>query len=101
MEYGEIIGSVLGTLLFAAWVPCLWSWIRKGVTIPRYVHATALVSASVGVGCLLALVATGAATLGLGLALATLPAPATYFGWFWMFGPELSKEAASPGGAGT
>lgn len=64
MSTAEIIGAIIGTVCLLIWVPCAISWIRRGVSIPRYIHVVALATTSVGVG------------------------------WFWLSGPELLQSAS-------
>ena len=90
MSGWENVGLVIGTLCFLIWVPCMISWMRRGVSIPRYIHTLSAGMTCVGVACLTALAAAGLITLKLAIAFVFLPAALTYFGWFWMFGPELS-----------
>lgn len=91
MSSAEMIGAIVGTVCFLIWVPCLLSWLRRGVSIPRYIHIVALATTSVGVACVIGLAAAQAATLGLSIALVGIPPAMTYFGWFWLFGPESAQ----------
>lgn len=92
MNTWEIAGTVIGTICFLIWVPCMISWMKRGVTIPRSIHLLAAGLSCVGLGCLIGMIAGGMATLNLSIALLVMPAALTYFGWFWMFGPELSSK---------
>jgi hypothetical protein len=91
MSTWELVGAIIGTICFVIWVPCMISWIRHGVSIPRYVHLLAAVMTCVGVSCLIALFVAGMVTLKLAIAFLVVPPALTYFGWFWMFGPEMSS----------
>ena len=95
MSTGEIIGAIIGTVCLLIWIPCMISWIRRGVSIPRYIHAVALAATCVGLGCVIGLTAGGMVTLTLALALVGVPPALTYFGWFWLFGPELLQSSES------
>ena len=88
MSAVEIVGIIIGTICFLIWVPAVVSWIRRRVSIPRYIHLVALATTCVGLGSVIGLTACGFITLTLGIALVGLPAALTYFGWFWLFGPE-------------
>lgn len=90
MSNWEIAGAVIGAVCFVIWVPCMISWMRRGIAIPRYVHLVAGALTCVGLGCLIGLIAGGMVTLNLLLALVLVPPALTYFGWFWMFGPDNS-----------
>lgn len=91
MSIWEVIAATIGTICFAIWVPCMISWIRRGVSMPRHIHFLAVAMTCVSVGCLVGLTVAGLVTFKLAIALLVLPAPLTYFGWFWMFGPEVSQ----------
>ena len=95
MDNWELIGTALGTIIFLVWILSMVSWIRQGVTIPRYIHVTAIVLTSISIGCLVGMLIGGLMTLNLALALILVPPAITYFGWFWLFGPEFSKVASN------
>ena len=90
MSTGELVGNIIGTMCFAIWVPCMISRVRRGVSIPRYIHRLAVVMTCAGVSCLVALMVTGMVTLSLAIAFLVLPPALTYFGWFWMSDPDTS-----------
>lgn len=89
MNLAEIMGAVIGALCFLIWIPCMISWIRRGVSVPRYIHVIALATTCAGVGCAVGLAANGALTATPALLLVALPAAATYLGRFWLFEPAL------------
>ena len=91
MSGWELAGAVAGTLCFIVWLACVASWIRRGVSIPRYLHLLAVVLTCVGACCLVGLAVAGIATPKLAILLLAVPPAITYFGWFWMFGPDLSR----------
>ena len=97
MDNVHLFANILGTICFVIWVPAMILWIKAGVTIPRYVHVVAITMTLVSVFCLIGLIIGGLATWKLALGMTLVPLAGSYFGWFWMFGPEHVKA----GGAGS
>jgi len=91
MSTGEIVGMTLGAICFVIWIPCMVSWVRRGVVIPRYVHLLAALLTCLGLGALVGLTAVGMVTLKLAIILVPMPPLFAYFGWFWLFGPDLPR----------
>ena len=91
MDKWEMIGGGVGLILFAAWVPSMIFWVRRGVVIPRHIHTLALVLTCIGVVFLIGMTIVNWVTLKLAFAFLLIPPVATYFGWFWMFGPGFSE----------
>ncbi len=92
MTAWELAGIVAGVFCFAIWLPSMIIWIRHGVSIPRYIHVLATVSTCIGVSCPIGFWSAGMITLKPSIALVVLPPSLIYFGWFWMFGPEWSRQ---------
>ena len=97
MSPAEIIGAIIGTICFLIWVPAMIAWIRREVSIPRYIHAVALVTTCVGLGCVIGLTAGGIITFTLAVALVGIPPTLTYLGWFWLFGPDSRQSSNAQG----
>ncbi len=91
MSSWEIAGAVIGAGCFVIWIPCLISWLSRGITIPRSIHLLAGALTCIGLGCLISMLTAGMASLNLSVILIVAPPALTYLGWFWMFGPELSS----------
>ena len=96
MSIGEVAGNIVGFVCLVVWLFCLVGWIRRGVTIPTYLHVIALATTCLGLGCAVGMVVSGTATLALSLLLLLLPSTLTYSGWFWLFGPEANRSSRSP-----
>ena len=92
MGQAATVGNFVGLIAFVVWVSCLYSWIKRGVSIPRYVRVLAFILTCVSVGCMIVLGVAGLATFRLILAFLFIPSAATYFLWFWLFGPELTDK---------
>lgn len=92
MSTAELVGAILGTLCFVVWVPCMISWVRNRVPIPRHIHVLAALATCVGAGLLIGMAVGGLLSLKLALSLVVLPPTLSYLGWYWMFGPEASQQ---------
>ena len=92
MSIGEIAGSIIGAICFVVWVPCVILWLRKGVSIPRYIHILAGILTAISVACLIGLTLSGMPMFKLAIAFLAIPPAMTYFLWLWMFGPEFSQK---------
>jgi len=92
MDKATAVVNILGVIVLVVWVRCLCSWIKRGVSIPRYVHLLAGILMCISVGCMMALGVARLAAFRLVFVFLFVPSVATYFGWFWMFGPELTGK---------
>ena len=57
-----------------------------------YIHLMALVLTTLSVGLVLGIGYSGASSLKYVSLFLFLPPVATYFGWFWLFGPEFRED---------
>ncbi len=92
MDAAELIANTIGVAVFIVWLVSMYGWLKQRVHIPKYVHLMALVLTSLSVGSLLAMASTGTSSLKVVLLFLFLPPAAAYFGWFWLFGPELRDD---------
>ena len=91
MDKTQLIGNAVGLVLFILWISNMISWIRRGVSIPRYIHLLATVLTSISIGCLIGMAFSGLITLKFALGFVLIPPVATYLGWFWLGGPEFGN----------
>ena len=92
MDAAELIGNILGAAIFIVWLVSMYGWLKQGGHIPKYVHLMALVLTSLSVGLLLGMTSSGTSSLKVALLFLIVPPAAAYFGWFWLFGPDLRDD---------
>jgi hypothetical protein len=86
---GKILWHTMHAVVFLFWVGCLYSWLRRGCPVPKWVHVFA--------GAMLVAGLLGIPMLGIWGILSwriagfcvVIPPTAAYVGWLWMFGPDL------------
>jgi len=98
---GDIFATVLGSVVFICWVGCMIGWFKRGMPIPKWVHVLAGVLWVISLVCLVTTAILGTLTMRLATALFVLPPVATYFGWLWLFGPDIATDSVETKGKET
>ena len=93
MSAVETVAHVIGGIVFVAWVVSMYAWMRRGCSMPKWLHVLALVAFVVGAGLGVGLVVLGGRSIRTALACGLGFPSGVYVGWLWMFGPEWAAES--------
>ena len=91
-KLGSIVWLLFEAILFIVWIDSMFSWIRRGCPIPRWVHILAVILSGSGLVLAVTLRMMGILTLELATSCIAIPPVATYISWLWLFGPEHAME---------
>ena len=81
---------IFNGIVLVAWIACIVSWVMRGCTIPRWLHAFAGCLLFVGVAAVIILAIKN--MLKLATSCILVPPAAAYIGWLWMFGPSEAED---------
>ena len=93
MSAVETLGSVVGGVVFVAWIVSMYAWMRRGCPMPTWLHVFALVAFVAGAGLGVGIVVLAGRPVWLALACGLGLPSGVYVGWLWMFGPEWAEES--------
>ena len=88
----ETAASIIGGVVFLAWIVSMYAWMRRGCPMPKWLHVVALGCFIVGAVLGAGLVVLGGRSVWIGLACGLGFPSAMYVGWLWMFGPAWAEE---------
>ena len=92
MTITDIIMTVVGYIVFLAWIVSMASWIKRGMPIPKRVHWLAGIASACCISAIIFLALRNSLSLKAGVLLFVSGPVVTYFAWLWMFGPDWEKD---------